>query len=66
MSKMYRTQNQEAQLKVLEQCLAFEGVDINTRNNNGETILHTACLRGTSAMSKFLIEKSCDINSVNV
>lgn len=53
-------------MEVLKICLDKKKVDIHARNDLGETILHTSCLRGSSEIIQFLIERSADVNAVNV
>ena len=57
---------QDVQIEVLKTCLDKKKVDIHSRNDLGETILHAACLRGSLPVIECLLEKSSDVNSVNM
>ena len=41
------------------------GVDMNIKNNDGNTPLHMACIRGNNAIAEFLLENGADIYSQN-
>jgi ankyrin repeat protein len=52
-------------LVAIQMCLA-RGADINARNGNGDTALHTAISgRGSEAVIKLLIEKGADLHARN-
>lgn len=43
-----------------------KGVDINSKDKFGETLLHTACSEGYPDMAKFLLDNSIKINEKGI
>lgn len=48
--------------ETLKTCVE-EGVDVNTRNNNGASLLFTACYKKNLKMVNYLLEKGANCNS---
>jgi ankyrin repeat protein len=52
----------DGDLKKVKQLLK-EGVDVNTKDEDGWTALMYACLKGEKKVAEFLIEKGVDVNA---
>lgn len=48
--------------KIVELLLKKGGADPNQRFGNGATVLHTAAMRGSDDIVKFLIKNGADVN----
>jgi len=54
----------EGDLELVKTCIE-DGVDINTRNEEGLTALHTCSCNGHAAIAKYLVEHNANINAVD-
>jgi ankyrin repeat protein len=46
--------------------LLNKGVDVNTKNDAANTLLHIACSKGNNIIIKHLIDKGANVNSINL
>ena len=42
-----------------------DGMDVNSRDNHGSTLLHVACQNGNKKLVKALLRRHADINAIN-
>jgi len=52
-------------IKEIVKILLQKGLDINSKDNNGNTALFSAILEGNEEITKFLIQNGADVNSKN-